>query len=214
MKQLFKRFFTDEHILRGAQLVLMAAAVLITFAVTGDPVAAGMGGVLGAIVTVKAGAITNADATPVVLNRANIARGRMLHLAGVAAFANGDSATSTYRMFRVKSNDRMTSLVLDTDAQGGSAAADIGLYRTAADGGAVVDADLFTSAISTVSALRGTDVLRESAVITVANMEKMLWELAGLTADPQVDYDVTVTLTVATGAAGSMALSGTVVGQS
>ncbi len=165
-----------------------------------------------AVVAVKSTPITNADATPVVLNKANVDGARERHKRGVVAAANGDSIASIYRCFRVKSSDLLSKLVLDNASWGAACTADIGLYKTAKDGGAVVDADLFASAVDMNAANRGLDVLRESGVITVANMEKRLWELAGLSADPNLDYDVALTLVAAAAAAGSACLSGTVVG--
>lgn len=165
-----------------------------------------------AVVNTKSTVVSNGDATPVVITTAQLAHGRPAHKRGKVEVANGDSIGSTLRFFRVKSNDLVHQLLLDCTAIT-SAAADIGIYRTAADGGAVVDADLFASAQSLATAVRGTDVTRESGVITVANMEKPLWELLGLSEDPQVDYDVVATLTAAAAAAGQAVLSGLVVGR-
>jgi hypothetical protein len=89
-----------------------------------------------------------------------------------------------------------------------TAATDIGLYRTEKDGGAVVDADLFTSAQVLTSALNGTDVLHESTVFSLANSGKELWDALGLTSDPSVFYDVTMTLTAAAGATGTVKVIG------
>jgi hypothetical protein len=165
-----------------------------------------------AVEAIKSSVITNSDATPVTINSAQIADGRVRHKRGVAAVDAAASIGSTYRLARVKSNDIVPLLLLDCTAIT-SATADIGLYRTARDGGAVVDADLFASAQSLASALRGNDVTRESGVITVPNMEKTLWELLGLTADPQVEYDIALTLTAAATAAGNLALTAFVVGR-
>lgn len=162
---------------------------------------------------IKSTPITNADATPAVLNKASVDGARERHKRGVAtAVLAAADVGSTYRFFRVKSNDLVTKLVLDNVAFGGAAAMDIGLYKTAKDGGAVVDADFFASAVSVVAAQRSLDVLRESGVITVANMEKRIWELLGLTEDPGIDYDVVGTVTTIFAAAGAMCLQGTVVG--
>jgi len=160
-----------------------------------------------AIVAVKSAQITNADATPMRINPAYQANSRIRGAVGVAAFANGDSAASVYRILRVRSNDRVERLFLDMDAGGAGAVADFGLYKTAADGGAVVDADFFASAVAIAAAARAVDITRESGAVTVALMEKRIWEQLGLTADPQLEYDVAATLTVATAAAGNMALS-------
>jgi hypothetical protein len=61
----------------------------------------------------------------------------------------------------------------------------------------VVDADFFGSAVLLTSIQNEVNVTRESGVYTLANLEKPLWEALGLSADPQVEYDVTLTLTAA-----------------
>lgn len=165
-----------------------------------------------AVEAIKSTVIANADSVPSVINTAQIANGRVRHARGKAAVDAAASIGSTYRLMRVKSNDMIDQLRLHCTAIT-AAAADIGLYRIAADGGAVVNASLFASAQSLAAALAGTDVTSESGIITVANMEKPLWELAGFTSDPQCDFDVTVTLTAAATAAGTLALLGNVIGR-
>lgn len=166
-----------------------------------------------AVEAIKSTVITNADANPAVLNVAQIADGRARYKHGSATVAAAADIGSTYRLIRVKSNDLVSSLLLDCTAIATSPAADIGIYKTAANGGAVVDADLFASAQSLAAALAATNVTRESGVITVANMGKPIWELLALAADPQIEYDIVATLTAATTAAGTIALSATVVGR-
>jgi hypothetical protein len=156
-----------------------------------------------AVVNLKSTAITQADAN--AATNPYIAKGSLIEAVGSASLANGDSIASTYRLCRVPSNARISSVRLFCTAIT-SGAADIGLRRTAADGGAVVDADYFIAAQSIAAALAGTEVSGGN-VITPVNREKRLWELvAGLTADPNTYYDVTVTLTAATTAAGTLAV--------
>lgn len=165
-----------------------------------------------AVEHIKSTVVGNSDAAPAVINNAQIANGRQRFMRGVAAVDAAASIGSTYRLCRVKSNDIVSQLLLDCTAIT-TAAGDIGIYKTAKDGGAVVDADLFASAQSLASALRGNDVTRGSGVITVANMEKPLWQLLGLSADPQIEYDIAITLTAAATASGAVALSASVVGR-
>ena len=165
-----------------------------------------------AVVAVKSTPVTNADATPAVLNKANVDGGRVRQKRGVATAANGDSIASTYRFCRIKSNDLVSKVLLDNATWGAACTMDIGLYQTAANGGAVVDADLFAAAVDMNTANRALDVTRESGIITVANMEKRVWELLGLSADPQRDYDVAGTLVAAAAAAGAMCVTVEVVG--
>ena len=155
----------------------------------------------------KSSLITNADTVPAVLNNPRIDGGFERTKVATAAVTNSDSIASTYRLFRVPSNAVMTDLRVYCPAIT-TAATDIGLYRTEKDGGAVVDADLFTSAQVLTSALNGTDVLHESAVFSLANSGKELWDALGLTSDPSVFYDVTMTLTAAAGATGTVKVIG------
>ena len=160
-----------------------------------------------AVVAVKSTLITNADATPVVLNSPRVDGGSERVAVATAAITDTDSIASTYRMFRVPSNAVMTDLRIYSPDIGTTTITDIGLY--AADGGAVADADFFASAVSLKDgALNGTDVLHESAVFSIANSGKELWDALGLTSDPGVFYDVTLTLTAAADATGTVKLVG------
>jgi hypothetical protein len=88
---------------------------------------------------------------------------------------------------------------------GSTTATDIGIYRTTADGGAVADADFFASAQALSSGpYDNVDITRESAVITPANRHQAIWQILGLSADPQVRYDVALTLTGAADGSGSV----------
>ena len=120
---------------------------------------------------------------------------------------NGDSIGSTYRVVRVASN----SLVTDASVFCGavtSGAADIGLYQTAANGGAVVDADFFVAAQTIATASPGINILGgNTATYGPANRGKRIWEVLGLTSDSQRDYDVVLTLTAAATATAQVGLS-------
>jgi hypothetical protein len=155
----------------------------------------------------KSSLITNADTVPAVLNNPRIDGGFERTKVATAAVTSGDSIASTYRLFRVPSNAVMTDLRVYCPAIT-TAATNIGVYRTEKDGSAVVDADLFTSAQALTSALAGTDVLHESGVFSLANSGKELWDALGLTSDPSVFYDVTMTLTAAAGATGTVKVIG------
>lgn len=156
---------------------------------------------------IKSTLVTNADATPPTPSSPYLGGGFVKEQVGVAAIASGVTAGSTYRLGRIRSSDRVSQLLLSCTAVSTTGAVDIGLYATAADGGAVVDADLFASAQLVTSALGNSDITKESAsVSTVANMEKRVWELLALTADPYLDYDVVATSTATMGGAGTIAL--------
>jgi hypothetical protein len=157
-----------------------------------------------AVVTVSSTPVANADAKPVVKNSVKVAEGALLSSVGNVAVANGDSIGSVYRMVRVRSSCRLNSLSLVTDAIT-SAAADIGLYRKAADGGAVVDADFFTPAQTIATASQGIQVAHGN-ILKAGNLTLRLWEALGLTQDPGIEYDVALTLTAAATAGGNVGL--------
>ena len=147
----------------------------------------------------KSTAITNGDATPTDQTAAYLAHGRMRECVGVVEGAGGD-AGSTYRFARIPSWARVTDVFFACDDLSGAAGAtlDLGLYRTAADGGAVVDADFFASAIDVATAaVAWTRVGNESGVVDISESEQRVWELLGLSADPKIFYDVAGTSAVA-----------------
>lgn len=115
---------------------------------------------------------------------------------GYVANADDDSATSVHRFCRISSGATVRQVLLSTGDATTGGALDIGLYRTAGDGGAVVDADLFASAfVLTNGPFSNTDVTFESGEYTQAEAVKPLWEVLGLTADPMCEYDVAGTIT-------------------
>lgn len=186
---------------------IMVVLALLTIGVAvGDPVLAyGSPLVFAAVVTVKSSLITNRDAVPSVLKSRILQGAPILHARGVVAIANGDSVASKYLLFSLPSNAVPISLRVTCPDIGTTTVSDVGLYKTTRDGSAVVDADFFASALSlSGGALTKSEALFESGVVTVANSEKMIWEHLALTADPQIPYDVVLTLTGAADAAGSV----------
>lgn len=165
-----------------------------------------------AVVTVKSTQVTNRDATPRVINSPAQVAGMMQQFAATAEAANGDSIASKYIMGQIPSNAFGEVIKLYCDAIT-SGAADIGIYRSTVDGGAVVDVDFYASAQSIAAAIAtGTEVQHEAdpadagVGFGLADLEKPLWQRLQLTADPGVMYDVVLTLTAATTAAGTIGL--------
>ncbi len=74
-------------------------------------------------------------------------------------------------------------------------------------GGHLVSQALFASAQSIATA-SATGINARFEADDVANVEKRIWELLGLTADPNLEYDVALTLTAAISASGTLALQG------
>lgn len=145
----------------------------------------------------KSAVLTNADASPPVINNANIAGGFVRQVRGAITTASADTTNDVHRFVRVPSNARISRVRLDTQAAFTTAgAADFGVYQTAANGGAVVDADLFGSAVSLSAAKReGLDITFESGEYTMAESVQPLWQVLGLTSDPNIEYDIAATVT-------------------
>lgn len=140
-----------------------------------------------------------------------------------AATTSLDETADTILMLPMHSSQALHSLRLyndDLDTGGTSGAIDVGLYNgpaaftDATDGAfaanAVIDADCFASAITTLTAANtaGVEVRHESAVADIANVGKRLWECAGLDADPNRYFYIGLTVTTAmtTPAAGTISL--------
>lgn len=158
------------------------------------------------VANTKSTAITNADATqPRVINPSYLAGGVLKISSGIAEVAAADDNGSVYRMVRLPSNAVIYRLEVLNDVIAGGTAYDVGIYRTAIDGAAAVNDDVFADAIDmTMARTLPLDAMFE--VLGIENVEKRLWELAGLTADPMIEYDLCFTAdTVGTGA-GTLAM--------
>lgn len=159
-----------------------------------------------AVANTKSTHIGNADATPPVLTSAHVHGGIMRASAGTVETLAADDANSVYRLVRVPSNARIHSILLGTDAITGATQADVGVYQTALNGGAVVDADFFATDVDiSTAATVFTEVLLEATATDIAKCEKPLWELLGLSADSQREYDICVTVNDVT-AAGTISM--------
>lgn len=144
--------------------------------------------------------ITDLDAVPVVKTNQLEVGGRQRVATAILSLTTG-AASDIKRLVRLPSRAMVLKVELaneDLDSNGvPTLATDVGLYRTTADGAAVVDADFFASAITQLQAaqLALQDVTYESNVVTIGNRAKPLWEQLGLSADPGIDYDVALTYT-------------------
>ena len=126
--------------------------------------------------TLKSTAITNREASPQVHNNpgrggASMKKWVKGYLASVTASL---TTTSIIRMVEVPAHAVITDLLFQSAAQT-AGKFDIGVYRTNADGGAVVDQDFFASAVDCASAVVITDVLNESTTNTQAKQQQPLW---------------------------------------
>lgn len=164
-----------------------------------------------AVVNIKSSSITSRDASPRALSNASLAKSKLMEALGVCAVGVADNTGSQYRFCQIPSNARINRVLLYQtilDGGGGTSAHGIALYDTTENGAAVVDATFFASAVaSSTGVVNGTDVTHEDADDTaLANMEKMIWQQLGLSADPCKMYDVVAVSTGDADIAGTMAL--------
>lgn len=160
-----------------------------------------------AVVNTLSNAITNRDANPAVANKSTLEGGMLRESCATVEVATGDSSASTYRLMQVPSNARISQLLIDSDDMGTGTLADFGLWDTTANGGSVVDADFFASAVSLKDgALAGSDITHEAASTGLDrdDIEKPLWSALGLSSDPRKFYDVVAQLTVAADTGGTL----------
>ena len=162
-----------------------------------------------AVVLLSATGITNANSG--LFNNANYFRGMLREAVDNMEITNGDSIGSIYRMCRVPSNAGISRVLLSCDAIA-TAIADVGIYQTVNNGGAVVKVDFFGSAVSLTAALVHSDITHEAdpadagTQFGLQDTRKMLWEALAFTTDPKVDFDVAATLTAAATASGTLGL--------
>lgn len=151
-----------------------------------------------AVVNSKSAEITALDASPNTLSsgRTHTVKNREVLSSVVAADDDG----SVYRVHRVRSSQTFYGIVKTNTAITSGTDYDFGLYRTAADGGAVVVKDAIVDGVTMASA-----IAVPTAPAHVANViGKKYWELAGLSSDPCVDYDLCWTANTVGSADGSI----------
>lgn len=113
----------------------------------------------------------------------------------IITITNGDSIGSTYRLMQVPSWHRIRS-ILAYHGAATNTAINIGLYRTEADGGAVVVANAYADqrAISTNGFL-GIQLRLQTSVFD--KFTQQVWQDAGYSVDPRIMLDLVVTLSAA-----------------
>ena len=157
----------------------------------------------------KSTAVTNCDSQyPEKLNSPWLTKGTLYTGLGVVAIATGDANGQVYRMCRIPSGALITSMKLFSDAIAGATSAAVGIYAaqgTSGQVGAVVSGSLFASGINlTVAQTEPYDVLFNN--LAIKNIEKRVWELAALSADPMTSYDICIVGTTLSSSSGNVAL--------
>lgn len=146
--------------------------------------------------TVKSTWITNATATPKVFTDAIKSTSKLQEAIGIATVSATQASGDIIRFCRVPSNARVSQVLLSTGDATTAGAMDIGVYQTEDNGGAVVDADLFASALAlTGGPFSNSDQTHESGQFTYAESGMPLWQVLGLSADSNREYDICGTVT-------------------
>lgn len=152
----------------------------------------------------KSTPITSLDASPPVRTTAGKgASGILRQVDGTVTATTAMEAGSTYALVRVPSNAIIKEVWACLDTAVTTFTVDIGVYYSsgadvpAEQRGDVLDADLFASAVALASIVVPTQYTHEAAAsaLTVADMFKPLWDLAGLTSDPACNFDIVMTAT-------------------
>lgn len=159
-----------------------------------------------AVVNTKSTAITNADSTQPHTPVPSYLAGPALRCSiGLVEVAAADEDGSVYRCVRLPSGAVVLRIEVLNDAITAGTGYDIGLYRTARDGGAAVNDDVFATTID-MSTARTLPFDAMFEVQDIDKSEKRLWEHAALTADPFYEYDLCLTADVVGSAAGTIVL--------
>jgi hypothetical protein len=145
--------------------------------------------------------LTNAQRIPMRLTPTFIHRGRIRESVAMIAVETTDKAGDIYRLTRVPSEARVSEVIVNHQAIAGLAA-NIGLYKPNYAGGQVVNDSLFGGGHTFTSAELNAVIAPQKA----ADVEKQIWELLGLEADPHAEYDFCLTLTAPPTAAGNLAV--------
>lgn len=153
-----------------------------------------------AVANTKSTAITALDTSPFTPPNSYLSKGDVRSAVGTAAVLVADDDGSVYRFVRVPSNARITSVRRANDALTGGTAFDLNIYETADNGGALAKAKV-------VSGLNLSGAATEIIVpLAVADAEKRVWELVGLTTDPRKHYDICLSGTTVGTTSGTIVL--------
>lgn len=120
-----------------------------------------------------------------------LAPGFLQEAQGVATTSATQASADTIHFTRVPSNAIISQVLISAADATTAGALNVGIYETAANGGAAVDADLFASALDLAGGpYNNLDITHESGEYTYAETERPLWQVLGLSNDPNKEYDV------------------------
>jgi len=159
--------------------------------------------VWAAVANTKSTIVGDGDATPQVYTGGNIKGAPLKVQMATVEVASGDSDNSVYRLFRVPSNAVIVDIKIANDAMA-SSVYNLGIYQTALNGAAVVDADYFGSSLDFSTAHAPTSYNYEATATDISKIEKPLWERYGYTTDPRREFDIALTGTTIGPSTGSL----------
>lgn len=132
---------------------------------------------------------------------AGIAHARLRkHIARISDPSDAAAAADVLRFCRLRSSWRIHAIAVSASAAWTGGTLDLGLHEAGTDhDGAVVDADLFASALDIATGFGRSDGFVESTTLVDEDRGKTVWELAAIgaasyTADPGIDFEITGTL--------------------
>lgn len=147
--------------------------------------------------------LVNTYAVPPVANQTGVDVGRIKTKIATVSYVPGDSIGSIYRVCRVRSADIITNILQLSTVTDATLAGNLGLYNTY---------PAVTLANSVALNVRLFSTLGGAAFTTAKNVDfrfnalaattagQRVWQLLGLSADPELVYDLCFTTTaVATG---------------
>lgn len=164
------------------------------------------------VVNVKATQISNFDAQPRILTQPYIERTTEQTGIGIVSCGASDSAGSIYRLGFLPSGALLSSLSVMNDANTSGTSYKFGVALNTNDGGGlpVANSDqIFASVVSMASARTALTGILSPSILNAgglaANFNLRIWELLGLTSDPDKLYHLIMTAVTAGSAGGSVA---------
>jgi hypothetical protein len=119
----------------------------------------------------------------------------LVSMVATVSILAADSDGSIYRLFKVNKNLVPVSIDINCSAITGGTSFDLGVYKMLELGGAVKDANALMSAKDLSAGKAIGSEQNGMSDLTVANIGKQIWELAGLTDENDADnnYDLAIT---------------------
>lgn len=166
----------------------------------------------------KSTLLTNRDATPKVFTDAYLSGGLLEETQGSVKTGASDTANSYYRLVQVPSNARLSTLQWQSDALGSGCIVDVGVFYpsyipvgggnflASTLSGTIIGTSFFATGLTAPGTNALTEITNQSGNYLIPLQETPLWNVLGLTADPEIDFDIGFVTRVATAAAGYVGL--------